>query len=108
MSTLIVGRFQQLTSADSAVRDLGRVGFRKPEMCLVYVNPHGQHAIHPVGGDVDESPGTHEAGSGAMTGPPAGWGPVRWSAWRRFPRSDPWVPCSGPQSAPMPAPWWAR
>lgn len=74
MSTLIVGRFQQLSSADSAVRDLGRVGFRKPEMCLVYVNPHGQHAIHPVGGDLDESPGTHEAGSGAMTGAAGGLG----------------------------------
>ena len=74
MTTLIVGRFQQLSSADFAVRDLGRVGFRKPEMCLVYVNPHGQHAIHPVGGDADESPGTHEAGAGAMTGAAGGLG----------------------------------
>src|SRR3569623_975270 len=74
MTTLIVGRFQQLSSADSAVRDLGRVGFRKPEMCLVYVNPHGPHAIPPEGGDMDESPGTHEAGSGAMPGAAGGLG----------------------------------
>lgn len=74
MTTLIVGRFHQLSDADVASRELLRAGFPKQAMSLVYVNPHGQHAIHPVGGDTDESPGTHEASSGAMTGAAGGLG----------------------------------
>lgn len=74
MNTLIVGRFRQFSDADTAARELERTGFLKPDMCLVYVNPHGQHAIHPVGGDTDESPGTHEAGSGAAAGAAGGLG----------------------------------
>lgn len=74
MTTLIVGRFTQLSSADSAARDLRRAGFKKSGMCLVYINPHGQHATYPGGGDVDESPGTHKAGSGAMAGAAGGLG----------------------------------
>jgi uncharacterized membrane protein len=74
MNTLIVGRFHQLSDADTTSHELWRAGFLKREMCLMYVNPHGQHAIHPAGGDEDESPGTHEAGSGAMLGAAGGVG----------------------------------
>ena len=74
MNTLIVGRFHQLSDAQITSRELWRAGFLPQEMGLVYVNPQGQHATHPVGGDEDESPGTHDAGSGAVRGAVGGAG----------------------------------
>jgi uncharacterized membrane protein len=43
-------------------------------MSLFYLNPQGQHAMYPVGGDEDESAGTHEARSGAVRGAVGGVG----------------------------------
>jgi uncharacterized membrane protein len=74
MKTLIVGRYDQQTEAENARRELLRAGFAAPEMTLFYVNPQGQHALYPVGGDEDESPGTHEAKSGAARGAAGGAG----------------------------------
>lgn len=74
MNTLIVGRFHQLSDAQSSSRELWRAGFLSREMSLLYVNPHGQHDIHPAGGDEDESPGTREAGPGAVRGAVGGIG----------------------------------
>ncbi len=74
MSTLIVGRFDQLSDAESSWRELWRAGFLPQEISLFYVNPQGQHNIHPAGGDEDESPGTHEAGPGAVRGAVGGVG----------------------------------
>jgi uncharacterized membrane protein len=74
MKTLIVGRYDQQTEAENAWRDLLRAGFSAREMSLFYVNPQGQHALYPVGGDEDESAGTHEAKSGAVRGAVGGVG----------------------------------
>lgn len=74
MNTLIVGRFHQLSEAQNSSRELWRAGFLPREMSLFYVNPRGQHDIHPAGGDEDESPGTHEAGPGAVRGAVGGVG----------------------------------
>ena len=74
MNTLIVGRFHQFRDAETTSRELLRAGFLRRGMSLFYVNPQGQHAIHPVGGDEDESPGTHEAGAGAVRGAVGGVG----------------------------------
>lgn len=74
MKTLIVGRYSQLAEAENASRDLLRAGFLAREMSLFYLNPQGQHALHPVGGDEDESAGTHEARSGAVRGAVGGVG----------------------------------
>lgn len=74
MNMLIVGRFHQLSDAEITSRELWRAGFLPQDMGLVYVNPHGQHATHPVGGDEDESPGTHAASSGAVRGAVGGAG----------------------------------
>lgn len=74
MKTIIVGRYSQQGEAERASRELLRAGFPVGEMSLFYVNPEGQHAIHPVGGDEDESPGTHDAKSGAMRGAAGGVG----------------------------------
>ncbi|MBW8307159.1 MAG: hypothetical protein K0M46_10115 [Thiobacillus sp.] len=74
MKTLIVGRYSQQADAESARRELLRVGFPAREMSLFYVSPQGQHATYPVGGDEDESAGTHEARAGAVRGAAGGVG----------------------------------
>jgi hypothetical protein len=74
MKTLIVGRYEQQTVAENAWREFLRAGFPAREMSLFYVNPQGQHALYPVGGDEDESAGTHEAKSGAVRGAVGGVG----------------------------------
>ena len=74
MSTLIAGRFSQQTQAETASAELLRSGFSPKDMTLFYVNPQGQHGTYPVGGDEDESPGTHEASAGAMRGVAGGVG----------------------------------
>jgi uncharacterized membrane protein len=74
MKTLIVGRYEQLAEAENASRDLLHAGFPAHETSLFYLNPQGQHALHPVGGDEDESAGTHEASSGAVRGAVGGIG----------------------------------
>lgn len=74
MKPIIVGRYNQHGEAEDAGRKLLCAGFPLSEMCLFYVNQEGQHALHPVGGDEDESPGTHEAKAGAMQGAAGGVG----------------------------------
>lgn len=74
MATLIAGRFSQQTQAETASAELMRLGFSPRNMSLFYVNPQGQHDIHPIGGDRDESPGTHHASSGAVVGAAGGAG----------------------------------
>jgi hypothetical protein len=74
MKTLIVGHYDLQEEAEIAARDVLRAGFSATEMSLFYLNPQGQHALHPVGGDEDESPGTHDAQSGAVRGAAGGAG----------------------------------
>lgn len=74
MKTIIVGRYTQQDQAQSAARELMRAGFSPRETTLFYVNPQGQHDIFPLGGDEDESEGTHHAGSGAVRGAVGGVG----------------------------------
>lgn len=74
MKTLIVGHYDLQDEAEIAARDMVRAGFAVNETSLFYLNPQGQHALHPVGGDEDESPGTHEAQSGAARGAAGGAG----------------------------------
>lgn len=74
MKTLIVGHYDLQDEAKIAARDVLRAGFSVNETSLFYLNPHGQHALHPVGGDEDESAGTHDAQSGAVGGAAGGAG----------------------------------
>lgn len=74
MSTLIAGRFNQQSQAEIASTELLRCGFLSRDLSLFYVNPQGQHDIHPIGGDEDESAGTHHASSGAVIGAAGGIG----------------------------------
>lgn len=74
MGTIILGHFREQSPAENTSRELLRTGFSSGEMCLFYINPQGQHNIHPLGGDEDESPGTHEASGGAIRGALQGGG----------------------------------
>lgn len=74
MTTVIAGRFIQHDQAENASVQLMRSGFSAQDMSLFFVNPQGQHDIHPVGGDEDESPGTHHASGGAVAGAAGGVG----------------------------------
>ena len=74
MTTVIAGRFVQQDQAETASVQLMRSGFSAQDMSLFFVNPQGQHDMHPVGGDEDESPGTHHASGGAVAGAAGGVG----------------------------------
>lgn len=74
MRTLIVGHYGQQTEADNAARELRRAGFPASDLSLFYFNPQGQHATYPIGGDENESPGTHDAKGGAVRGAVGGVG----------------------------------
>lgn len=74
MKTLIVGRFSRYDQGETAALALQQVGFSADEMSLFYINPQGQHDLHALGGDEDESAGTHHAGSHAIASAAGGVG----------------------------------
>lgn len=72
MATIIAGRFEQQSDVDSAIEELTRKGFARDRIASFYVNPAGQHAKYPIGGDEAISPGAKESGKGAQIGVAAG------------------------------------
>jgi hypothetical protein len=68
MTPIIAGRFEQNGQAEEAVAALHRRGFNTEDVTVFFVNPPGQHATFPIGGDRDASPGAKHAQSGAMKG----------------------------------------
>lgn len=72
MPTIITGNFQQQEAAQRALAALTHAGFALDQTTTFFVNPPGQHATFAVGGDEDESAGTHEAGGGAASGAAVG------------------------------------
>jgi hypothetical protein len=72
VSIIINARFQQQSEADSAVFALNSAGFESRFIATFYVSSPGQHAMHPLGGDEEESPGTVDAPSTAAAGAAVG------------------------------------
>src|SRR5438477_8375802 len=76
MSRIIAARFETFPASEAAVHGLLRLGIGKDDMSVMYVNPPGQHATFPIGGDkhADENArGADEgAGAGALVGAGAG------------------------------------
>jgi uncharacterized membrane protein len=68
MATIIAGGFETYVEAQDALRRLAEAGVNAEYLCEFRVNPPGMHDQTPVGGDRDESPGAHEADSGATKG----------------------------------------
>jgi len=68
MTPIIAGRFEQEAEADRAAEALRQQGFSAEDVTVFYLNPPGQHATFPVGGDRDKSHGATHAHSGALKG----------------------------------------
>lgn len=68
MATIIAGRFDSFGQAQTAKRGLIDRGFRGDDVQVMYVNPPGQHAATPIGGDVDADAGSKFAHRGALAG----------------------------------------
>jgi len=72
MATIIAGGFETIVEAQDALRRLADAGVNSEYLCEFRVNPPGMHDTTPVGGDRHESPGAHEADSGATKGAAVG------------------------------------
>lgn len=72
MATIIAGGFETIVEAQDALRRLAEAGVNSEYLCEFRVNPPGMHDTTPVGGDRHESPGAHEADSGATKGAAVG------------------------------------
>jgi hypothetical protein len=68
MSLIIAGRFQTFPAAETAAQRLFKNGFVEEDVTLFFVNPSGQHARHPIGGDVGTDAGASAAPKGAGKG----------------------------------------
>ncbi|HET6263881.1 MAG TPA: hypothetical protein VFD95_03440 [Usitatibacter sp.] len=72
MATIIAGGFETIVEAQDALQHLSQAGVNSEYICEFRVNPPGMHDTTAVGGDRDESPGAHEADSGAVKGASVG------------------------------------
>jgi len=68
MTPIIAGRFEQEAQAEGAAAALRHGGFDAADVTVFFVNPAGQHATYPIGGDRDPWPGAKHAHSGALKG----------------------------------------
>ena len=68
MTPIIAGRFEQEAQAEGAAAALRHGGFDAADVTVFFVNPAGQHATYPIGGDRDASPGAKHAHSGTLKG----------------------------------------
>ncbi|WP_250512541.1 glycine zipper domain-containing protein [Caballeronia sp. INDeC2] len=68
MSLIIAGRFQTFPAAEAAAQKLFAQGFVEEDVTLFFVNPSGQHARFPVGGDVSTDAGASASPKGAGKG----------------------------------------
>ena len=72
MATIIAGRVTTQQRADELMAQLQSRGIAADDMQAFYVNPPGQHAAHPIGGDMDADTGTEESNIGQASGVAAG------------------------------------
>lgn len=68
MAKIIAGLFETLAEAEKAEIALKNDAFEKSDVSVFALNPPGQHALYPIGGDQDADPGASEAHAGAALG----------------------------------------
>lgn len=68
MAKIIAARFRDLAGAQAVLNALPGQGFDRSEFQSFYVNPEGQHALRPAGGDVHSDEGAKQADEGAVRG----------------------------------------
>ena len=68
MSLIVAARFTTFPTAESAAEGLFRAGFVEEDVSLFFVNPRGQHARFPIGGDENKDAAATDAPKGAGMG----------------------------------------
>ena len=68
MSLIVAGRFTTFAEAESAAARLFDAGIVQEDVTLFFVNPPGQHALFPVGGDEYADPQAARSSVGAGKG----------------------------------------
>ncbi|HTH73195.1 MAG TPA: hypothetical protein VL635_02205 [Trinickia sp.] len=68
MSLIVAGRFTTFDDAEAAASRLFAAGFVQEDVTLFFVNPRGQHARFPIGGDQYADPQAARASKGAGKG----------------------------------------
>lgn len=68
MSKIVAARFPDMAGAQAVLEALPRQGFDRSEFQSFYLNPRGQHALHPAGGDSSADEGAEQADEGAVRG----------------------------------------
>jgi hypothetical protein len=74
MSKIIAARFKDLSGVQAVLNALPGEGFQRTEFQSFYVNPEGQHSLHPIGGDAHSDEGARHADEGAIRGALIGGG----------------------------------
>jgi hypothetical protein len=72
MATIIAGRFAQQDQVEQAFEQLVQAGFAEERISSFFVNPPGQHDLHPGGGDHTLSTGAEHSPEGTTLGVAAG------------------------------------
>ncbi|MFM0736198.1 hypothetical protein PQQ51_02980 [Paraburkholderia xenovorans] len=68
MSLIVAARFTTFPAAEEAAQKLFNAGFVEEDVTLFFVNPRGQHARYPIGGDTHTDAGSKNAPKGAGLG----------------------------------------
>ncbi|MFM0345758.1 hypothetical protein ACQKRQ_05430 [Paraburkholderia sp. NPDC080076] len=68
MSLIVAARFTTFPAAEDAAAKLFNAGFVEEDVTLFFVNPRGQHARFPIGGDTSTDAGARDAPKGAGMG----------------------------------------
>jgi len=68
MSLIVAARFTTFPVAEDAAQRLFNAGFVEEDVTLFFVNPRGQHARYPIGGDSNSDAGARNASKGAGKG----------------------------------------
>lgn len=72
MSLIVAARFTTFPAAEDAAERLFRAGCVEEDVSLFFVNPPGQHARYPIGGDQNKGAASTDAPRGASISVPIG------------------------------------
>ncbi|AXF25640.1 hypothetical protein CUJ89_34970 [Burkholderia pyrrocinia] len=68
MAMIVAGRFTTFDEAEGGARHLYERAFGSDDVSIFFLNPGGQHARFPIGGDVYADTAAKPGGRGAMVG----------------------------------------
>ncbi|HTQ01801.1 MAG TPA: hypothetical protein VMN56_20960 [Casimicrobiaceae bacterium] len=68
MAQILVAQFDDFEGAEAVAHELRSIGVAKGDTEIFALNPPGQHAQYPIGGDEDADRGAREGDTGAVAG----------------------------------------